>query len=201
MPCAASVVSTCCCAAEAWVDQERSCASVAYLALASRWATEGVCRTTIERCPFGTAARGSPTSPRQLTVVGAPDPSRPRAETVATSTTMSMATTRSLRALRRGTCIERKVPQVWDGVRVAACGGDHRRVVRAEGKRRQRSVGEGRAQLGIRRHSAHDRDPLCADRADTLHERPDDRPLIGRGEIGASILELPFCQASDAVEE
>ena len=66
MPSAASFSSTCFCAAIALAHHARSCASVAYRAFASFCATDGVESTTIIRDPVGTAARGSPTRPRQL---------------------------------------------------------------------------------------------------------------------------------------
>ena len=66
IPSAASFSSTCFCAAIAPAHHARSCASVAYRAFASFCATDGVDSTTIIRDPVGTAARGSPTSPRQL---------------------------------------------------------------------------------------------------------------------------------------
>src|SRR3954469_4491905 len=148
MPCAASVVNTCCCAAYACVVHDRSCASVAYLTFASRCATEGVCRTTIIRCPDGTAERGSPTSPRQLTACCCAVAFRPRATTVTPSTIVRIATP-SRRTLRRGMCIKGKVVGVRDGMGVPARGGDHRRVVGAERKGGERRVRECGAQLGI----------------------------------------------------
>ena len=106
---------------------------------------------------------------------------------------------------RLGEGVERKVPKVGDRLDEPCGGGDHRRVVCAELERRLRGVGKGGSKLGVRGDAADDRDPLGTCRLcrlpRPLDEGADDRPLVGRGEVGAPPLCLLFAQVANGVEE
>src|SRR5581483_3168437 len=164
--------------------------SVAYRTRASRWPTEGVVTTTIIRCPSGTDARAPPTRPRHETRSGAGAGERPRADTTSAPNVTTSARAATATRLRGGTRIEDKVVRVRDALPVAARRGDHRRVVGAERERGERSLGQRRAQLGVRRHAAHHRDPLCTGRLEPLDERAHDRPLVARRQVGPARGEL-----------
>src|SRR5581483_2890122 len=150
MPIAASLKSTCFCAAYAEAHHARSCASVAYRTRASRWPTEGVVKTTIIRCPSGTDARAPPTSPSHETRSGAGTGERPRADTTSAPNATTSARAATATRLRGGARIENKVVRVRDALRVPPGRGDHRGVVGAEREGRERCHGQRRAQLGVR---------------------------------------------------
>src|SRR3954447_21423408 len=201
MPSAASFSSTCFWAAIALAHQARSCASVAYRTLASFWPTDGVDSTTIIRDPVGTAARGSPTRPRQLPADEAATVPPPPGEAAITPNATAIPTSARTATLRGRTRIERKVVGVRDGIRVSRGRGDHRRVVGAERQRCERSVRERRAQRGVRCDAADDGDPIGAGRVDALHEGAHDRPLVARRQIGTPSGELVLAQLSDGVQQ
>src|SRR4051812_34842781 len=204
MPRAARVVSTCRWAALAWLVHERSCASVAKRALATRCATDGVCNTTIIRWPSGIAARAPPTRPRQLAAARWAVLSRSRAATLTPRATVRAAIVRrtaSRMRLRRGTRIQGKVVGVRDGVDVPRRGRDHRGVVGAERERRERGVRKRRAKLGVRRDAADDGDAVAACGFEPRDERAHDRALIARGEVGPASLELGGREVAHLVEQ
>src|SRR5581483_7132687 len=202
MPRVASVVISCCCAANASAVQRRSSAvETIPPARATRCASEGAFSTTIARCPSATGGSAPPTRPRQeLCSSGALLPGEPvAASSEAAAATATSASRPTLEGL--GVGIERKVLRMGDGVRVPRGRRDHRRVVAAEGKRRERRAGERGAQLRVGGDAADDGDAVGAGALDPVDERAHDRPLVGGGEVGAAALELVRRQVADGVEE
>src|SRR5262245_34349885 len=90
--------------------------------------------------------------------------------------------------------IERKVARVRKRLDEPRARCDHRRVVGAELQRDESRVGERRAELGIRRDSADDRDAWQVGRlrrlAEAADERLHDRALVRGGEIRRAALGL-----------
>src|SRR5712692_2441126 len=167
-------------------------------AAATRWASDGVLRTTITRRLGATRGR-EPTSPCQADALiagagGWPALLPPVASRTAVAETTTSPSRTACRGSARGVRIEAKISGVRDGVREAPRGGDHRRVVGAERGRCERGPGQRLAQLGVGRDPADDGDPRRAGQlgglAHAAHEGPDDRPLVRGCEIGTPRVEL-----------
>ena len=94
----------------------------------------------------------------------------------------------------RDSCIgiQREVVAGLERLDPASGGGDHRRIVRRK-LGGGRGVSQGATKLRVRGHAADDSHAVVASVrgvAKRAHERPDDRVLIRRGEIGPSAFEL-----------
>src|SRR5690242_5782348 len=161
------------------------------------------------RCPTATRGRWAPARPCQL---GAPIAAAwrwlppPAAIRTAVTTTARAASTSALNGSRgRRVGIEAKIAGIRDGFDVTRGRGDHRRVVGAERERSGDRSRERGTQLGVCRDTTDHRDPRRADlfcrllRA--LDERPHNRALIARGEIGATRLELLSVELAHRVEQ
>src|SRR5919197_6107069 len=111
-------------------------------------------------------AKGGP-SPRPVISDGRTGKSPPALMTA------SQATPRSESL---GVGIKGKITGAGDRFRIAGGRGDHRAVVGTQLERRCGCFRERRTQLGVRRHAAHDRDPLppgpLRSFAGPLDERP-----------------------------
>ena len=170
---------------------------------ATRCASDGVFRTTITRAPSATRGR-EPTSPRQVAAAGAetgacPALLPPAASSAAVAIAVRSARITARRGSARGVRIEAKITRVRDRCREARSRGDHRRVVGAERERRERSLRQRGAKLGVRGDTADDGDPRLAGLLDGLadapDERTDDRALVRGGEIRAARRQLGLARA------
>src|SRR5262245_1771390 len=212
-PCAARLAISCSWATCAILCQRFRRASEARPPVsASRSARDGTRRRTIIRCPTVASGLGPPTSPSHADAETRFEPSGEELPPAATATETAVATSATTASspirsdLARGRVgIELKVPGIRDGLAVPRRGADHRGVVGAEWEWRERSVGKCRAKLGVGGDSAHDCDALVSElsggRLRPLDERPHDRPLVGRGEVGAPALELVRREVADRVEQ
>ena len=188
----------CCCAATAADVQRRSSESPA--SPPARWtrsASEKAVRTTRTRWPVPTGTRAPPTSPLHAAAASRRDgaggwlPPPAGTTTIAAATTPASAARQS--ALRHR--IRVQAEGIGGGLGVAAGGGDHRGIVRAELERRGNRLGQRGAELGVGGDAADDRDrPSVGRLADAFDERPDDRALVGRGEVGAAGVEVAVCR-------
>src|SRR5438034_4897555 len=178
-------------------------------AFPTRSASAGAFSTTITRCPTATRGRWAPANPCQLgSPVGAGRwlPPPPAAIRTAVTTTARAASTSALNGSRgRRVGIEPKIAGIGDGLDVTRGRRDHRRVVRAQGERREHGLRQRRAQLRVRGDTADDGNRPRADLGGSLlralDERAHDRALIARGEIWAPAFELPRVEVANGVQK
>ena len=157
------------------------------------------------RCPVGTAARGSPTSPRQLPVDRAA-----RAVAAAAPATVATQHDREHRddeqRERRRYAEARASSERYSGYGTGSVYRAAEAIIAAlsvqSASGASAASGRARPQLRVGGDAADDRDRARRSGGlDPPDERAHDRPLVARGEVGAPRLELAGVQVAHRVEQ